>query len=36
FWAAENIQPESYEPGSWGPTSADELLTRDGRTWRRP
>lgn len=36
FWAAENVQPESYEPGSWGPASADELLTRDGRTWRRP
>ncbi|ALE04506.1 glucose-6-phosphate dehydrogenase (plasmid) [Arthrobacter sp. ERGS1:01] len=36
FWAAENVQPESYEPGSWGPASADELLARDGRTWRRP
>ncbi len=23
-------------PGSWGPASADELLARDGRTWRRP
>lgn len=36
FWAAEGIQPEAYEPGSWGPSSADELLKRDGRTWRRP
>jgi glucose-6-phosphate 1-dehydrogenase len=36
FWAAEGKQPESYEPGSWGPASADELLKRDGRTWRRP
>jgi glucose-6-phosphate 1-dehydrogenase len=23
-------------PGSWGPPSADELLARDGRVWRRP
>ena len=29
-------QPEPYAPGSWGPASADELLARDGRTWRRP
>ncbi|MGA1837117.1 glucose-6-phosphate dehydrogenase [Herbiconiux sp. 11R-BC] len=29
-------QPEQYRPGTWGPDSADELLARDGRTWRRP
>ena len=23
----------NYEPGSWGPEKADELLTRDQRTW---
>jgi glucose-6-phosphate 1-dehydrogenase len=23
----------NYEPGSWGPKSADELLARDGRAW---
>jgi len=23
----------NYEPGSWGPESADELLARDGRAW---
>ncbi|MFH0965476.1 MAG: glucose-6-phosphate dehydrogenase [Planctomycetota bacterium] len=23
----------NYEPGSWGPTSADELPGRDGRAW---
>ena len=23
-----------YEPGSWGPAGADDLLTRDGRVWR--
>ena len=27
---------EQYRPGTWGPASADELLARDGRTWRRP
>ena len=25
-----------YAAGSWGPAAADALLTRDGRTWRRP
>ncbi len=25
-----------YEAGSWGPAAADELLERDGRTWRHP
>ncbi|MEE1620204.1 glucose-6-phosphate dehydrogenase [Zafaria sp. Z1313] len=35
-WAALDEQPEPYAPGSWGPPSADELLARDGRTWRRP
>src|SRR5690606_14422973 len=36
FWAALPEPPEQYEPGSWGPGSADELLARDGRSWRRP
>ncbi|WP_082057010.1 glucose-6-phosphate dehydrogenase [Psychromicrobium lacuslunae] len=36
FWATEGKQPESYPPGSWGPASADELMNRDGRSWRRP
>ena len=25
-----------YGAGSWGPAAADELLERDGRTWRTP
>ena len=25
----------SYEPGSWGPVEADELLAREGRVWRQ-
>ncbi len=36
FWAENGGPLDQYEPGSWGPRSADELLARDGRTWRRP
>ncbi len=36
YWASMDTAPEKYVPGSWGPASADELLARDGRTWRRP
>lgn len=36
YWAGLGEQPEPYAPGSWGPASADELLARDGRSWRRP
>lgn len=36
YWASLDEQPEQYAPGSWGPSSADELLAQDGRTWRRP
>jgi len=25
-----------YASGTWGPKQADELLAKDGRTWRRP
>lgn len=28
--------PEAYPAGTWGPPSADELLARTGRVWRRP
>ncbi len=35
YWATLG-QPEQYKPGTWGPESADKLLARDGRTWRRP
>ncbi|WP_166983572.1 glucose-6-phosphate dehydrogenase [Paramicrobacterium fandaimingii] len=36
FWEKQGGPIDQYEPGTWGPTSADELLARDGRTWRRP
>jgi glucose-6-phosphate 1-dehydrogenase len=35
YWE-KNGKPEQYLPGSWGPDSADEMLARDGRSWRRP
>ena len=35
FWAEEG-KPEGYRPGTWGPDSADQLLLRDNRVWRRP
>ncbi|WP_378146438.1 glucose-6-phosphate dehydrogenase [Cnuibacter sp. UC19_7] len=35
YWSTLG-QPEQYRPGTWGPASADALLARDGRTWRRP
>ncbi|MFI9409065.1 glucose-6-phosphate dehydrogenase [Nocardia gamkensis] len=34
-WAAEG-RPEPYEAGTWGPPSADEMIARTGREWRRP
>jgi glucose-6-phosphate 1-dehydrogenase len=36
YWAQQGGPVEQYRPGTWGPASADELLARDGRTWRRP
>ncbi len=36
YWASLGGPLEQYKPGTWGPASADELLARDGRTWRRP
>ena len=36
YWASEGGPLEQYAPGSWGPDSADALLARDGRVWRRP
>jgi glucose-6-phosphate 1-dehydrogenase len=33
---AETDKPAQYAAGTWGPAEADEMLERDGRTWRRP
>ncbi len=34
-WARDRPNFPNYEAGTWGPRSADDLLHRDGRSWRR-
>ena len=34
-WAAGGM-PEPYRAGTWGPESADAMMARSGRVWRRP
>jgi glucose-6-phosphate 1-dehydrogenase len=35
FWTGQG-QPQAYPAGTWGPSSADQMMSRDGRGWRRP
>ena len=35
-WAEQEEGPDPYPAGSWGPESADTMLARTGRHWRRP
>jgi glucose-6-phosphate 1-dehydrogenase len=35
-WASDSRPPDPYAAGTWGPESADTLIERDGRKWRRP
>ncbi len=35
FWA-EGGHPEDYRAGEWGPRSAQAMLAREARSWRRP
>jgi glucose-6-phosphate 1-dehydrogenase len=36
-WSAAGERPDfpDYEAGTWGPTTAEALIERDGRRWRR-
>jgi len=34
-WQRDRAAFPNYPAGSWGPPSADDLLHRDGRSWRR-
>jgi glucose-6-phosphate 1-dehydrogenase len=34
-WAASG-QPDKYRAGTWGPPSAERMIGRTGRKWRRP
>jgi glucose-6-phosphate 1-dehydrogenase len=35
-WRASGKKPDPYRAGNWGPESADKMLERTGRHWRRP
>ncbi|WP_445527873.1 glucose-6-phosphate dehydrogenase [Streptomyces cyslabdanicus] len=35
YWD-DHGRPAQYPAGTWGPPEADEILARDGRSWRRP
>ncbi len=36
-WHAPGVPgPLHYEAGTWGPTAAEVMIERDGRSWRRP
>jgi glucose-6-phosphate 1-dehydrogenase len=35
FWATQG-KPDPYPAGGWGPECADDMMRRDGRTWRKP
>ena len=32
----QQAEPAPYPAGTWGPREADEMLARDGRSWRQP
>ncbi len=34
-WKRDRTSFPNYDAGTWGPKSADELMRRDGREWRR-
>jgi glucose-6-phosphate 1-dehydrogenase len=34
-WASKG-KPDPYPAGIWGPESANKMMARDGRSWRRP
>jgi glucose-6-phosphate 1-dehydrogenase len=35
FWQRDRPAFPNYEAGMWGPAASDELMKRDGRSWRR-
>ena len=34
-WRRDRPSFPNYAAGTWGPAGSDELMKRDGRTWRR-
>ena len=35
FWRRDNPVFPNYAAGTWGPHASDEMIKRDGRSWRR-
>ncbi|MDQ2757404.1 MAG: glucose-6-phosphate dehydrogenase [Actinomycetota bacterium] len=35
-WWSKHGKPQSYPAGGWGPKASDDMMARDGRTWRMP
>ena len=35
-WWTRHGKPQAYPAGGWGPRSSDDMMARDGRTWRMP
>ena len=35
-WAGRKFEFPNYDPGTWGPAAADEMLARQGHRWRNP
>jgi glucose-6-phosphate 1-dehydrogenase len=35
FWQRDRPSYPNYAAGTWGPAASDELIHRDGRSWRR-
>jgi glucose-6-phosphate 1-dehydrogenase len=35
FWQRDRPSFPNYAAGTWGPAASDELIRRDGRSWRR-
>ncbi len=35
-WWGKHGKPQPYPAGGWGPRASDEMMARDGRTWRMP
>ena len=34
YWGSRKFDFPNYEPGTWGPSAADEMLARNGHHWR--
>ncbi len=35
-WEGEEFQPDFYQVGTWGPSTGNQLLARNGRAWVNP